>query len=213
MPVFIFADLAGFTAVTEAHGDDRAAGLAWEFETLVRRTLPPRARLVKMTGDEAMIVTDDAGGAMIFARALIEQAEALPGRPAIRIGVHAGEAVERDGDFWGHAVNIAARVAGEARPCEILVTDDALLGVDERTRAALALEPLGAAPLRNLSQPVALYRISAGTSALATDPVCRMRLRPGEAASTLWHGGKTYSFCTPECARTFAERPEAYAGR
>jgi adenylate cyclase len=210
MPSFVFADLAGFAALTEAHGDAGAADLVRDFETLVRRILPPHARLVKMVGDAAMIVTDDPCEAICLARGLMETAESLPGRPALRIGVHAGEAIERDGDYLGHAVNIAARVAGEARPCEILVTDDALRGIGDRIRAVLAPEPLGESRLRNLSQPVALYRITAGSGALATDPVCRMRLRPGEAVATLKHNGKTYAFCAPQCARTFAEHPEAH---
>ncbi len=210
MPSFVFADLSGFGARTEAHGDADAADLVHEFEALVRRSLPPSARLVKMVGDAAMIVTDDPCEAVCLARGLMETAESLPGRPALRIGVHAGDAIERDGDYLGHAVNVAARVASEARPCEILVTDDALQGIDERMRAVIAPEPLGEARLRNLSQPVALYRITAGGGALATDPVCRMRLRPGEAVATVEHDGKTYSFCAPRCAREFAEHPEAY---
>lgn len=91
------------------------------------------------------------------------------------------------------------------------MTDDALRGVDARIRAVLAPEPLGESRLRNLSQPIALHRITAGSGALETDPVCRMRLRPGEAVTTLEHDGKTYAFCAPACARSFTERPAAYA--
>ena len=211
MPSFVFADLAGFTALTETHGDAGAADLAREFEALVRRTLPPRARLVKMIGDAAMIVADDAGDAIRLAGALMGNADALPGRPAMHIGVHAGDVAERDGDFLGHAVNIAARVASEARPGEILVTGDALRDIDQGVRDAFALEPLGELRLRNVSQPIALYRIAAAGDTLATDPVCRMRLRAGEAAGMLRHAGKAYSFCSLDCARRFADQPEAYA--
>jgi adenylate cyclase len=58
--------------------------------------------------------------------------------------------------------------------------------------------------------PVFIFADLAGFTAL-TDPVCRMRLRPGEAAGTLRHTGKAYSFCSLDCARRFAEQPEAYA--
>ena len=213
MPTFVFADLAGFAALTEAHGDAAAAGLVREFEALVRRTLPPQTRLVKMIGDAAMIVTDNAGDAIRLAQVLLDNVEALPGRPAVRIGVHTGDAVQRDGDFWGHAVNIAARVAGEARPCEILVTGDALRGIDAALRASITPEPLGDTHLRNVASPVAIYRISGGGDGLVTDPVCRMRLHAGESAASLRHSGKTYSFCSLDCAHTFGEHPEVYAAR
>ena len=132
-----------------------------------------------------------------------------PGRPAMHIGVHAGDVAEREGDFLGHAVNIAARVASEARPGEILVTGDALRDIDEGVRDAFALEPLGEVRLRNVSQPIALYRIAAAGDTLATDPVCRMRLRAGEAAGMLRHAGKAYSFCSLDCARRSPPRASA----
>lgn len=143
----------------------------------------------------------------------MDSAEELPGRPAVRIGVHVGDAVERDGDFLGHAVNIAARVASEAGPGEIPVTGDALRHIDAELRAAIAPEPLGDVHLRNVESPVALYRIAAAGDVLVTDPVCRMRLHAGEAAGTLRHAARAYSFCSLDCAHKFAERPEAYAGR
>lgn len=60
MQTFLFADLAGFTALTEAHGDEHAADLAAEFCHTVRELLPERGELVKMIGDAAMVRSDDA---------------------------------------------------------------------------------------------------------------------------------------------------------
>lgn len=66
----------------------------------------------------------------------------------MRIGIHAGEAVEDDGDLVGRVVNVAARVAAEARPNEILVTEP----VADHVGASLDFEDRGVRELRGVSQ-------------------------------------------------------------
>ena len=160
MPAFMFADLAGFTALTEAHGDLAASRLAEQFEALVRERLPAGARLVKMIGDAAMVVADDELTVLLMARGLVETVEALPGRPALRIGIASGEAIERDGDYWGNVVNVAARLAARAEPCEILVTDLVRTRADASAENGdLFFEALGRQQLRGLSDALELYAL------------------------------------------------------
>lgn len=45
---------------------------------------------------------------------------------------------------------------------------------------------------------------------LVLDPVCQMRIRPADAVATIEHDGKTYYFCSQDCADSFAEAPEDY---
>ena len=62
---FLFADLSGFTALTEAHGDEPAAGLVAGFCVAVRQLLAAhQAREVKTVGDALMLWTADAGAAI-----------------------------------------------------------------------------------------------------------------------------------------------------
>ncbi len=212
MPTFMFADLAGFTALTEAHGDADASELAERFETLVRGHLPTGARLVKMMGDAAMVVADDELAVVLMARNLITAVDELPGRPALRIGIHSGEAVERDGDYWGHAVNVAARLAARAAPCEILTTDAVKARIDtSRAPGDLFFEPAGRQKLRNVSETLDLFTIRAEFTELPTDPVCRMRLSDSEGVGSINFEGRTYHFCSIECTRKFAADPGAYA--
>ena len=56
----VFADLAGYTALTEAHGDDGAADVALRFFDLAASLLPGDARIVKTIGDAVMIVASEA---------------------------------------------------------------------------------------------------------------------------------------------------------
>lgn len=212
MPTFMFADIAGFTALTEAHGDADASQLARRFETLVRQRLPAGARLVKMMGDAAMIVADDELSAVLMARDLLTAVDELPGRPAVRIGIHCGDAVERDGDYWGHAVNVAARLAARAGPCEILTTDAVKASTDASSAPSdLIYEPLGRQQLRNVSEALELFAIHAECAEFPTDPVCRMRLSGSEGMATIQFEGRAYHFCSLDCTRKFSASPSAYA--
>ncbi len=202
----LFADLAGFTALTEAHGDEDAVDLVEEFSRQIQAKLPPTATLVKIVGDAAMIVAEDCVEAFRLAIDLIAGSEDLPGRPALRIGINTGDLVERGGDYWGHTVNVAARVAGEARPGEVLVTKD----VREQVAAAdpgLAAQLIarGTHQLRNVSQPLELFGLVRDDD-YHTDPVCRMRVREDESAGRLTVEGVVYHFCSLDCVRSFAER-------
>ncbi len=212
MPTFMFADLAGFTAITEAHGDTDASELAKQFETLVRERLPSGARLIKVMGDAAMVVADDELACILFARDLLTAVEELPGRPAVRVGIHVGDAVERDGDYWGHAVNVAARLAARAGPCEILTTDAVKARIGATAAPAdLVFEPLGRQQLRNVSESLELFAVRAECAEFPTDPVCRMRLSDNEGTGAIRFEGRTYRFCSIECTRKFAADPNTYA--
>lgn len=211
MPTFVFADLAGFTALTEAHGDADASELIRRFVQLVRDRLPEGATLSKVMGDAAMIVVDEDAKAVRLAMELIEAVDDLPGRPGLRIGIHTGDAVEREGDYWGHAVNVAARVVTHALPCEILVTDAVRRSIERAQVAPVPqLTPRGEQRLRNVAEPVTLFAIVRDRRHFHTDPVCRMRLSDEESTGRLVHQGKVYYFCSLDCVQAFAMNPNAY---
>lgn len=214
MPAFLFADIAGFTALTETHGDENATDLIALFEEAIYALLPADSKFVKTIGDAVMVVTPTAGTAAQLAQDLQLVVESLPGRPALRVGIHIGEAVERNNDYWGHAVNVAARVTAAAEPDEILITEPAKDEI-ERSDDGRRFSYRRKRPtmLRNVSTPIQLFTLDQRTSRLETDPVCRMRLAPDEAAGTLTFGGRTYVFCSLECIRLFAENPETYAAK
>ena len=106
-----FADLAGYTRLTEEAGEQEALDIVERFVEAVSNTLPDEARVIKTIGDEVMVVGSDPS-------ALADWAVGFqllhPERPLPRIGIHAGGALYRDGDYYGRAVNLASRVG--ARP-------------------------------------------------------------------------------------------------
>ena len=212
---FVFADLAGFTALTEAHGDEQAADLVDEFSHSVRTLLGEHGgEQVKSIGDALLVRCDSADGAVGLGLCIVHDVADRHGFPSVRVGMHSGPAVERRGDWFGATVNTAARVAGLAGGGEVLLTEatQALAGDDRR----ISFQPHGRHELRNVAQPVRLYAaLRSGTemdSGRPIDPVCRMALDPGKAAGVLTHAGVEYHFCSLACVKSFASAPQSYAG-
>ena len=145
-----FADLAGYTQLTEELGDEEAAGVVERFVEKVRRSIPEQARIVKTIGDEVMLVSSDA-------RPLAEWAVAFQAgqseRPLPRIGIHAGEVVYRDGDYFGREVNLAARVVARAAAGEVLVT----WPVVEAADGDLDFDLIGEVRLKGFSNATELF--------------------------------------------------------
>jgi adenylate cyclase len=221
---FLFADLSGFTALTEVHGDEEAADLAAGFFADARALLAEHgAQEVKTLGDAMMIRCRSAREAIALALRIVREVGARHGFPSVRVGLHTGPAVERDGDWFGAAVNLAARVSGVAAGSEVLVTgaSAAAAGVPGGgelgavpPHESVVLHPRGRRELRNVAGPVELFQASCERSrsaeGLPIDPVCRMAVDPEHAAGTLVHDGVEYHFCSLDCVRQFAEAPDRY---
>jgi adenylate cyclase len=151
-----FIDLTGFTRYTEEEGDLEALDVVENFVETVEATLPPEATIVKTIGDEVMVVSPDAAALTQWAVELLRR---LPERPQPRVGIHFGEAVYRDGDYFGGQVNLAHRVVGRALAGEVMVTDrvcEAIAG-----REDLTMEPIGQANLKGFPVPTDLFLVRA----------------------------------------------------
>jgi adenylate cyclase len=163
-PAMMFLDLAGFTKLTEERGDDAAAELAATLAGLVQRESRRRGgRPVKWLGDGVMFHFADpreaVGGALDMVARVTDE-----GLPPAHVGVNAGPVVFRDGDYFGRTVNIASRIASQAGPGEVLVSDDvvsatgsegALVFPDGRS---VRFEEVGPVTLKGVARPVTLHR-------------------------------------------------------
>lgn len=208
---FVFADLAGYTALTEAHGDDDAARIATRFHELARACLPVGTQLVKTIGDAVMLVAPTISDGITVALVLSRLVAVEPAFPALRVGLHVGPAIERDNDFFGASVNIAARVASIARGGEVVCTAPVAVVAGELD--LVGAQPLGTVRLKNVAAPVELYRLGGhdATDELRhLDPVCRMQVIAANAAATTDLAGVRIYFCSRQCASRFDESPETY---
>jgi adenylate cyclase len=210
---FLFADIAGFTALTEAHGDEQAADLVAMFCDAVNAELPGCGGThLKTIGDALMLRVPDPGDAVLLGLRITRDLMRGHGAPAVRVGLHHGPAIERDGDYFGATVNVAARVSAVAGGGEVLLTGHTAALAPELE--GVLYEPRGRQELRNVRAPVELFAaIRQGDRAdghLAVDPVCRMAVDPDHAAGRLMLDGTAYFFCTLTCAGAFARDPERY---
>jgi adenylate cyclase len=114
-----FADLAGYTRLTEEAGELEAVDAVERFVEAVEGSLPDDARVIKTIGDEVMIVGSEPAGLTEWA---VEFQRGQTDRMLPRIAIHHGNALYREGDYFGRDVNIASRVAARAGGGEVLVT-------------------------------------------------------------------------------------------
>ncbi len=151
---FLFADLVGFTALTDAEGDERAAAVGAALQRRVRTVAADHdAEGGKAMGDAAMVRCWDPAAAIRLAIRLVEEVDSDPALPPIRIGVHSGSAISHDGDWYGRAVNVAARLCSVAAGGEVLVSESTLAEASKLRRITLGERRLHW--LKNVTEPVA----------------------------------------------------------
>jgi adenylate cyclase len=147
-----FIDLTGFTRYTEEEGDIEALDVVENFVASVEATLPREATIVKTIGDEVMVVCPDPLSLTEWAVDFLARFEQ---RPQPRVGIHYGDAVYRDGDYFGGQVNLAHRVVNRALAGEVLVTE-AVAG-PVATSDRLELEGIGRVSLKGFPSPTELF--------------------------------------------------------
>jgi adenylate cyclase len=150
-----FADLAGYTRLTEEEGEEEAVSAVERFIENVEVTLPDDARVIKTIGDEVMVVGSDAAALVDWAVGF--QAMVADERPLPRIGIHYGLTLYRDGDYYGREVNQAARVVARAAGGEVVVTRDVVAMAGPH----LEFERIGEVRLKGFSAATELFVASA----------------------------------------------------
>ncbi len=151
-----FIDLTGFTRYTEEEGDLEALDVVESFVATVEETMPREATIVKTIGDEVMVVSPDAVTLTEWAVGFLAQFQA---RPRPRVGIHLGDAVYRDGDYFGGQVNLAHRIVNRALAGEVLVTDRVAAAI--AGRGGLDLEEIGRVSLKGFPEPTELFVVRA----------------------------------------------------
>jgi class 3 adenylate cyclase len=155
---FLFADLCGFVAYTQRHGDATGAALALRFHRRARELAREEGCVVvKTIGDAVMVRSGDCRAALRLGERLLGLA--LEGFPPVRAGLDVGPAVRSGDDWFGSTVNTAARIADAARPGELVVSERAREAVMRRSsvvlvrRGRVRLKGLPALRLHALADP------------------------------------------------------------
>ena len=209
---FLIADLAGYTALTEAHGGGEAARIIDRFVALADSAVRPGVEVVESVGDALLVAASDPLELVRTAIAIGTAVAIEPMFPGVRIGMHMGPVVVKGGRYYGPALNLTARIAANARPGQILCTGT-IASVCEG-RGVVRCRPLGPVRFKNVPAPVDVFEVDAGGGSITADPgidpVCQMHVGTAAAPAQLPYGGRTYVFCSFECAKAFSAAPEAY---
>jgi class 3 adenylate cyclase len=168
---FLFADMRGFTAFAERHGNAAAAEMVASFLDIARAAIARHdGAELKTEGDNIHAVFPSASGAVLCGLEIVEGAAELNARQPDRqlglgIGIHAGEAIETAQGYIGRAVNIAARLCAIARPGEVLVSST----VKGITQASITVGfiPRGRRQLKGIADPILVYAVTRDPSATA----------------------------------------------
>jgi adenylate cyclase len=193
----VFLDLESFTELTHAKGDESAMETLTRLEGVVRPlALEHEGKLVKQIGDGVMLAFRQPDEAVAFARQALDAVAADPDIPPLHIGIHAGPAIYRAGDYIGSTVNVASRVTGASSAGEILLTDAVASALTEREMT----EPVGVRMLRGAAQPVRLFRVVRREE--RRDPICNAIVVDPPTAQ-LRHDGEDLWFCSEACLRRF----------
>lgn len=156
---FLFADLRGYTAFVEAHGDAGARELLRHYRTIVRREIAAfDGSEIRTEGDSFYVVFESVADAVAAGLAIRDASATVQGDGdpiRVGIGIHAGEVTDGDDGIVSSAVNIAARVCAIAPPGEVLVTDTVRALI--RTATEVEFAPRGRRRLKGIAEPVALF--------------------------------------------------------
>lgn len=172
---FLIADVRGYTLFTQERGDEAAAKLAAKFADIAREIVEARGgTLLELRGDEALCVfasTREAIRAAIdLQQRFVEETLEQPELPlTVGIGLDAGEAVPVQGGYRGAALNLAARLCGQARAGEILATRE-VTHLARRIEDARYVDH-GSLTFKGIADPVVVVRVVPE----GEDPALRLR--------------------------------------
>jgi adenylate cyclase len=157
---FLFCDLKDFSGYAEVNGDGAAVDLVERLAEVVTGELGPHGHVVKALGDGFMLSYPEPGEAVACCVRIIEQMRG-GGSPGVHAGVHHGVVLYRQGDYFGGAVNLAARLLGLAGRDELLASE----AVVRATTGRVDWESRGVQDIRGFSEPVGVYRLRAASRA------------------------------------------------
>ena len=163
-------------------------------------------------GDELFLLGADAVSMINLAVYLRHKVSSASDLPGLRIGIHAGCVNKQNLRYSGPEVRVAAAVAGYARNSEILATEAAIEMIESVRRSSC--RPIGKVYLNSVDKRIYLFSICEMATAdgqSVIDPVCQMPVKEHTALIKLHYRNCNFFFCSLECARTFAARPERYS--
>lgn len=151
-----FADLVDFTRLSSRSSTVEVAAVAQRLEILAASAIEPPTRLVKLIGDAAMFAGTETRAVVQTSINLTRAVEEARDLPKLRVGVARGLALNRSGDWYGQAVNLASRVSASSEPGQIWATG----AVRDQAAEAGEWREAGRHALKGIAEPVELFALA-----------------------------------------------------
>lgn len=148
---FLFCDVKDFTAYADTKGDAAAIEAIEDFSRVVHEE-QAGGRVVKGIGDAYMLVYPNPEAAVTAGAKMVERMRHSE-CPGVHASVHHGVAIYREGDYFGRAVNLAARLLGQSGENELVATAE----IAEATAERHKWRHKGAFHVRGVTTPVDVY--------------------------------------------------------
>jgi len=159
-----FADMVGFTVLSQHLGDEELAAVVARFEELAHDTVVALGgRVVKMIGDEVMFVVPTANGAAQIGLSLAEAYASDDLLSDVRVALAVGPVLVQDGDFYGPVVNLASRLVNVAHPGTVLISDEFRDALRTEGMSDIDTRPLRTRNLKDLGRVQMWKLLRAGT--------------------------------------------------
>ncbi len=155
-----FADMVGFTVLSQHLADEELAAVVARFEELAHDTVVALGgRVVKMIGDEVLFVVPSVARAAEIGLSLAEAYASDELLSDVRVALAVGPVLEHDGDVYGPVVNLASRVVALARPGTVLVSDEFRSALTDAAGHGFATRPLRVRTLKDIGR-VELWKLA-----------------------------------------------------
>ena len=191
----LFADLSGYTALTESHGAEVAANLIDDYLQIVRTSSSERVQLHQTVGDEVLLISEHPED--LFNTTVLLRATCF-GKPnflQLHGGLHYGKILWRNNNLFGPTINYASRIASAAQPGQFLSSAEFIQAIDPKFKKWF--ESTGIHPLKNVKDGKELFELKfEKVGPVFIDPVCRMFVDPETAVR---HPEENILFCSREC--------------
>jgi len=177
----LFADITASTRLYETKGDTIARKITSKcIQLLSQVTLKYQGRVIKTIGDEVMCVFPDAEKAATAAmkmHEIVDENQHVFGYPlTIQVGFHYGQVIEEEGDVFGDAVNLAARMAGQAKASQTVLSKETLLTLSPMSQQNARL--LTRTIIKGKQDPIDIYELTWGETEDLTIVAHKSQMEP-----------------------------------
>ena len=199
----LFADLSGYTALTEVHGSIMAADLIDKYISLVKSSLVGKCKLQERVGDEIMIVSECADDLVRSTLNILSNTMKENNFLQIHGGLHYGKVLHRENSFYGSPINLTSRIAAKAQAGSILCSDDFVNALSNRSISNLISK--GKCGFKNIVGEKEVYELNIEKKSYHIDPICHMVILDSTEMMVKKATGNLY-FCSKACLEMYNEK-------